>query len=209
MPPKFSRVNGDDRSTARASERVSLLDDSDEEDGSSIFAAPDGFHHIKPQPTVKDGIAKVKSEIKGVMGIMQDNISKVLDRGSKLEDLQDKSAVDGAWGKWGPWSACSLTCGIGLRSRERKCDSPEPRNGGVPCNRAERMQQRFCRVARCGVTQGNDLGFSGSGYGWETSPDTLGSGEDKDGWTVYYGKKKQHQGFSDDEDLVVKSRPLG
>lgn len=40
---------------------------------------------------VKDGIAKVKSEIKGVMGIMQDNISKVLDRGSKLEDLQDKS----------------------------------------------------------------------------------------------------------------------
>lgn len=25
------------------------------------------------------------------MGIMQDNISKVLDRGSKLEDLQDKS----------------------------------------------------------------------------------------------------------------------
>lgn len=40
---------------------------------------------------MKDGIAKVKSEIKGVMGIMQDNISKVLDRGSKLEDLQDKS----------------------------------------------------------------------------------------------------------------------
>ncbi|RMX42141.1 hypothetical protein pdam_00009429 [Pocillopora damicornis] len=64
MPPKFSRVNGDDRSTARASERVSLLDDSDDEDGSNIFAAPDGFHHIKPQPTVKDGIAKVKSEIK-------------------------------------------------------------------------------------------------------------------------------------------------
>ena len=63
-------------------------------------------------------------------------------------------AVDGGWGKWGPWSACSLTCGIGLRSRERKCDSPEPRNGGVPCNRAERMQQRFCRVARCGATQG-------------------------------------------------------
>lgn len=40
---------------------------------------------------MKDGISKVKSEIKGVMGIMQDNISKVLDRGSKLEDLQDKS----------------------------------------------------------------------------------------------------------------------
>lgn len=91
MPPKYSRVNGDDRSSARASERVSLLDESDDEDGANIFAAPDGFHHIKPQPTMKDGIAKVKSEIKGVMGIMQNNMSKVLDRGSKLEDLQDKS----------------------------------------------------------------------------------------------------------------------
>ena len=42
---------------------------------------------------MKDGIAKVKSEIKGVMGIMQGNISKVLDRGAKLEDLQDKSGT--------------------------------------------------------------------------------------------------------------------
>ncbi|CAH3041964.1 unnamed protein product [Porites evermanni] len=91
MPPKFSRLNGDDRNSARPSERASLLDDSDDEDGSNIFAAPDEFHHIKPQPTMKGGIAKVKSEIKGVMGIMQNNISKVLDRGAKLEDLQDKS----------------------------------------------------------------------------------------------------------------------
>ena len=60
---------------------------------STSFAAPDEFHHVKPQPTMKDGIAKVKSEIKGVMGIMQGNISKVLDRGAKLEDLQDKSGT--------------------------------------------------------------------------------------------------------------------
>lgn len=42
---------------------------------------------------MKDGISKVKSEIKGVMGIMQGNIAKVLDRGAKLEDLQDKSGM--------------------------------------------------------------------------------------------------------------------
>ena len=57
------------------------------------FAAPDEFRHVKPQPSVKDGIARVKSEIKGVMGVMQNNISKVLDRGAKLEDLQDKSGT--------------------------------------------------------------------------------------------------------------------
>lgn len=92
MPPKKSiRWNGDDRNLARPSERVSLLDDSDGEDGSNIFAAPDKFNHIKPQPSMKGGIAKVRSEIQGVMGVMQNNISKVLDRGAKLEDLQDKS----------------------------------------------------------------------------------------------------------------------
>lgn len=36
---------------------------------------------------MKDGISKVKFEIKGVMGIMQGNIVKVFDRGVKLEDL--------------------------------------------------------------------------------------------------------------------------
>jgi len=36
MPPKFSRVNGEDRGTARPSERVGLLDDSDDEDGSNM-----------------------------------------------------------------------------------------------------------------------------------------------------------------------------
>lgn len=57
------------------------------------FAAPNGFDHIRPKSTMKDGISKVKDDIKGVMGIMQGNISKVLDRGAKLEDLQDKSGA--------------------------------------------------------------------------------------------------------------------
>ena len=52
---------------------------------------------------MKDGISKVKSEIKGVMGIMQGNISKVLDRGAKLEDLQDKSGT-----------VCTVTCSMML-----------------------------------------------------------------------------------------------
>lgn len=42
--------------------------------------------------------------------------------------------VDGKWSKWSEWSACSVTCGIGIRSRIRTCDSPEPINGGKDCS---------------------------------------------------------------------------
>ncbi|KAJ7383493.1 Hemicentin-1 [Desmophyllum pertusum] len=59
--------------------------------------------------------------------------------------LERKCQVNGGWGKWSHWSECSRTCGIGLTSRERKCDSPEPQNGGTPCNEAERVQQKYCK----------------------------------------------------------------
>ena len=32
--------------------------------------------------------------------------------------------VDGGWGEWGQWGACSLSCGTGVQSSERECDSP-------------------------------------------------------------------------------------
>ena len=34
---------------------------------------------------------RVQRQVQGVMGVMKDNISKVLERGEKLTDLQDKS----------------------------------------------------------------------------------------------------------------------
>lgn len=35
-------------------------------------------------------VKKVKNQVKEVFNVMQTNIEKVIDRGSKLEDIQDK-----------------------------------------------------------------------------------------------------------------------
>merc|ERR1712098_384206 len=41
--------------------------------------------------------------------------------------------TDGQFGLWSHWGTCSKTCGTGSRSRDRKCDSPAPQNGGKSC----------------------------------------------------------------------------
>ncbi|XP_055603585.1 semaphorin-5A [Uranotaenia lowii] len=41
--------------------------------------------------------------------------------------------IDGGWGPWGVWGECSATCGGGFRIRRRKCDDPQPQNGGMDC----------------------------------------------------------------------------
>ncbi|XP_031569527.1 vesicle-associated membrane protein 4-like [Actinia tenebrosa] len=88
MPPKFSRTTDEDREYARTSERVTLLD-LDDSDDERIFSGPNPYRSSEPK--VNDNVAKVKNEIKSVVNVMQNNISKVLDRGAKLDDLQDKS----------------------------------------------------------------------------------------------------------------------
>uniref|UniRef100_A0ABM5GM22 SCO-spondin n=1 Tax=Pogona vitticeps TaxID=103695 RepID=A0ABM5GM22_9SAUR len=42
-------------------------------------------------------------------------------------------ARDGAWGSWSPWTACTVSCGGGMRSRIRACDSPAPQGSGDYC----------------------------------------------------------------------------
>ena len=41
--------------------------------------------------------------------------------------------LDGQWSDWDSWSACTVTCGNGTKLRSRRCDDPEPLNGGRNC----------------------------------------------------------------------------
>ncbi|XP_030639761.1 properdin [Chanos chanos] len=42
-------------------------------------------------------------------------------------------AVPGNWGPWTHSSPCSVTCGVGLETKTRECNSPPPKHGGQPC----------------------------------------------------------------------------
>ena len=42
--------------------------------------------------------------------------------------------MHGNYSSWVSWSECSVTCGIGVMERTRKCDNPEPLNTGTDCS---------------------------------------------------------------------------
>ncbi|XP_072016763.1 vesicle-associated membrane protein 3-like [Amphiura filiformis] len=90
MPPKFKRhMKDQDVLAAQAHERVNLLGEyHDDEDGDE----DDFFLNQSPVSRQGDGkIQKVQRQVDEVVDIMKDNVDKVLDRGEKLEDLQEKS----------------------------------------------------------------------------------------------------------------------
>ncbi|XP_033736371.1 uncharacterized protein LOC117324562 [Pecten maximus] len=65
--------------------------------------------------------------------------------------------IDGGWGGWSAFGACTKTCGTGVYSRSRACDSPLPANGGNPCSGASSefsdCNTNACPVAAAGVYQ--------------------------------------------------------
>ena len=56
--------------------------------------------------------------------------------------------VDGGWGVFGNLSECSVSCGIGIAVRKRKCDNPLPKNGGKNCT-GEDTQTQTCAIKKC------------------------------------------------------------
>ena len=57
-------------------------------------------------------------------------------------------AVHGGWGVWSTWGTCSSSCGIGLRRRDRACDSPWPSKDGNPCF-GESLAYEICSDYQC------------------------------------------------------------
>jgi vesicle-associated membrane protein 72 len=49
------------------------------------------MEYCAEHPEELDKMAKIKSQVAEVKGVMMDNIEQVLDRGGKIEDLVEKS----------------------------------------------------------------------------------------------------------------------
>ncbi|XP_067085879.1 vesicle-associated membrane protein 4 isoform X1 [Osmerus mordax] len=88
MPPKFKRHLNDDEVTGSVrSERRNLLEEDSDEEEDFFLRGPTAPRFGAPT----DKIKHVQSQVDEVIDVMQENISKVIERGERLEDLQDKS----------------------------------------------------------------------------------------------------------------------
>uniref|UniRef100_A0A672PZE1 Vesicle associated membrane protein 4 n=1 Tax=Sinocyclocheilus grahami TaxID=75366 RepID=A0A672PZE1_SINGR len=87
MPPKFKRHLNDEEVTGSIrSERVNDL---------LRFKLHQSYQEIWSGPVVPAGMqtsrVTVQSQVDEVIDVMQENISKVIERGERLDELQDKS----------------------------------------------------------------------------------------------------------------------
>ncbi|CAH1780838.1 unnamed protein product, partial [Owenia fusiformis] len=69
------------------------------------------------------------------------------------------ASVNGGWSSWSTWSTCSVSCGNGIQTRIRHCDSPFPQNGGAYC-RGNNNERRACAAAPCQSGSWEDLKVS-------------------------------------------------
>jgi len=62
--------------------------------------------------------------------------------------IYNMAPINGKYGDWNSWSACSLSCGSGLRKRSRNCDSPPPSSRGDAC-KGPSIEETACNEEDC------------------------------------------------------------
>uniref|UniRef100_A0A6Q2YXZ7 Thrombospondin-1 n=1 Tax=Esox lucius TaxID=8010 RepID=A0A6Q2YXZ7_ESOLU len=60
---------------------------------------------------------------------------------------------NGGWSHWSPWSSCSVTCGEGVITRIRLCNSPTPQMGGRDCQ-GQGRETEVCKKSPCPIPGG-------------------------------------------------------
>ncbi|XP_078001161.1 thrombospondin-2-like [Glandiceps talaboti] len=68
------------------------------------------------------------------------------------KECDKRVKIDGGWSLWSPWT-CTVTCGEGLETRVRVCNSPLPQSGGSECEGPSR-ENRPCSRDPCPIDGG-------------------------------------------------------
>uniref|UniRef100_H0XQR6 V-SNARE coiled-coil homology domain-containing protein n=1 Tax=Otolemur garnettii TaxID=30611 RepID=H0XQR6_OTOGA len=88
MPPKFKHhLNDDDVTGSVKCERRNLWEDDSDEEEDFFLRGPSG-PIFGPK---NDKIKHVQYQVDEVIDVLQENITKVIERGERLDELQDKS----------------------------------------------------------------------------------------------------------------------
>uniref|UniRef100_A0A672SD15 Thrombospondin 1 n=1 Tax=Sinocyclocheilus grahami TaxID=75366 RepID=A0A672SD15_SINGR len=96
--------------------------------------------------------------------------TSVQTRDCYLQECDKRFKQDGSWSHWSPWSSCSVTCGAGVITRIRLCNSPTPQMEGKDCQGEGRQTER-CEKSPCPINGG-----WGPWSPWDTCSATCGGG---------------------------------
>nr|XP_021185762.2 uncharacterized protein LOC110373004 [Helicoverpa armigera] len=83
--------------------------------------------------------------------------------------------IAGEWGMWGAWSSCGARCGLGLKWRLRRCDTPAPSDARLACAGPPLLADT-CIGDQCAITSKDSGGSWGDWSLWSPCSEKCGAG---------------------------------